>query len=317
LYGGTPFSFSGAEKITAVDYVMLKSVIAGDDVNTSVSATFYATDYRQYYWDPLTVKSLSGAPSNVSATAYEFLPNLSEGGEISGQSLEKYSLLQTGGVDLGQAPTVCASAFMNFSFYQNEFPQTSMSFLAGTYHSRNLLGGGNYIVDASGVTYESMPVVNTTYYNSNRYIHEYPGYTSNSYVNMVDIANVTIGLGDDRYGDAATTHEYISTGASYTFSPSEIIDIQNGTPVLVNLDVWGGDCFTGVQTFKVCDSTYSITNAKKWYSTTETDAPLRAKWNDIAFNNFSGIPISLPVAVKNSAQFIEVVIESEYNRYRS
>src|SRR5690606_30552998 len=60
-----PFSFSGAEKLDFVDYALMRlaaddnkisisksvDVVNGDDLNTSISGTFYALSDNQYYYN--------------------------------------------------------------------------------------------------------------------------------------------------------------------------------------------------------------------------------------------------------------------------
>jgi|GEM_PF-4223704 len=313
LCGDTPFSFTGAEALEEIDRAVLQAditdfnvaITAGDDVNTSITGTFYATDYRQYYYDPINTR-----PTLLSnkIQAYEYLPNLSTGSEIAGNTVENYALLQTGGVNLGVAPDVNAGAIVQLQFGEQEHPT---NFIVGTFNVR-ASGGNNFIVGSSGVKYST---TGTTLYNSNDYINEYPGYVNkSSYVGIVSIANIVLGLADDRYGQIQGTHEFISTGAIHTFSDSELVNVQAGSPVPITLDVWGGDCFVGAQVFKVIDSSYSLVNAPKWYTTSQTDAVMKPKWNEIFKNSGSNV-ISLPVAVGGASAFIEVVLESKYNGF--
>ncbi len=315
LYGAsTPFNFTGAEKLSVIDYALLKAKITdnsistvetGDDVQTDVVGTFYATNFNQYYFSPFSIKTLPTGLKNDPITAYKFLPNLSAGDEIAGSTLENYSILQTEGVNLGFAPTVSANAVVNVQLPLPESPTPTLAFTAGTYNIRT---GNNFIVGSSGIKYDGINVQ-----CSNRYVNKYPGYNSDSYVSIVGIANIVTGLGDDRYGRPESAFEYISTGTSYTFSPSEITNIQNKVSTPINLTVWGGDCFIGPQTFKIADSAYSITDNISWNGPSQGTAVLKSKWNGVVYHTFNGTAISFPVAVKNAAQFLEVIIESEYN----
>src|SRR5690606_17947151 len=142
-----------------------------------------------------------------------------------------------------------------------------------------------------------------------------------SYVNVAAIVNVKLGLGDDRYGDSTDLHEYISTGARYTFTEEEVASLQAGDPVVLgDIDVWGGDCFVGVHTFKICDSTYSVVNQTKNNGNSDSKADLISKWNKTLFNGFfEGSDVSIlcmPVAVENAAQYIQVVLESDFSEVR-
>src|SRR5690606_157631 len=87
-----------------------------------------------------------------------------------------------------------------------------------------------------------------------------------------------------------------------------------GDVVLGDLDVWGGDCVVSAHTFKVCDSTYSIVNQPKNNGSAQTDDDLLSKWNSTLFKTLADTSfITMPVAVENAAQYIQVVLESEYN----
>lgn len=313
LYGDTAFSFSGVEKVNVVDYALLRckdsnfnptrtpiAVVSGDDINTNVSGTFYALSNDTYYYDNTNIKA-APSPQNVSVVAYEFVLNESAGTTITGQSLFKFDNLKTQGLDFGFTPTVCAMGVAKLEYSLSDV--FSKSFIAGSLNAR---ADNGYIVGSAGPKYEPVAMLD------NKYITAYT-FSGTRWTGAVAIANITVGLADDRYGSIDTTHEFISTGASYSFSPSELTAVQASTPVLINLDVWGGDCFVGPQTFKISNSSYSVVNAPKFGGYTQNFQELTSKWNNIFFKNRAQTAISLPVPLENVGQFLELIIESEYN----
>lgn len=313
LYGDTSFSFTGAESLEPIDYALLKvnvnsfdqtrtpiAIVDGDDINTNITGTFYATTANQYYFDNVSSKSTANMTPQ-SITAYEFVANESAGTEIGGTSLFKFDNLKTQGLDFGYTPTVCAMGVVKLQTSMEEVYQHSRSFIAGTYNVRSDLG---YVVGSSGTMYQQSSQF------TNDYVNTYPGAV---YTGAVTIANVTLGLQDDRYGPAESTHEFISTGASYSFTPSELIDVQAGNPVLVDLEVFGGDCFVSQHVFKISNSSYSLVNAPKIFSISQNGPQLTSKWNNLYFTNRAGTAISLPVPLENVGQFLEVILESKYN----
>lgn len=318
MYDATPFVYTGAEKLDFVDYALLKAsidatanptkspvtVVTGDDMNTNVSGTFYALQDSQYYFNNGHAKSAI-AYTDRAVTDYEMFDNLGQPDSVSGKVCMDYESLQTGGVALGFKPNIQKSAVIKVGGSPiRDIMGTATVFAAATLIER--ANGG--LITAGGLTYES----NLT----NNYINTYSGYTNDSsYVNAVSIVNVKLGLGDDRYGELTDLHEYISTGTKYTFSTSEIATLEGGgNVVLGDLDVWGGDCFVGPHTFKIADTAYSVTNQPKNNDNYQTTEQLLSKWNDTLYKDTAGACfLCIPVAVENAAQYVQVVIESEYN----
>jgi hypothetical protein len=317
--GGTgTFTFSGSEKMDYVDYALLRlsaddetttkpeTLVIGDDVNTQITGTFYALADNQYYFDSSSSgKSIISARKNIAVVDNELFNNFGEPATLSGKSVMDYEALQTGNVTLGFKPNVQKGAVIATA--DNAFANISTSgalvFSAATL---NAYSPGGYICGSSGPRYES----NLT----NNYLTNYSGYTSNSYVTGIGIVNIKAGYGDDRYGEIDDIAEFISTGAKYTFTESEIATLEGGGSVAVDLDVWGGDCFVGPQIFKIADTAYSVTNQTKNNNAAQTTAELLSKWNNVLYKDIAGQSfLCLPVAVESAAQFIQVVIESEYN----
>lgn len=316
MYGDESFVLGGNEKLNIVDYCITKanvvdyntSVVAGDDLETKVGAVFYAVNKGDYYFDPAwSSKSIS---SNLaSITAYKTFDNLASTDSLSGKSLMNYEGLETEGITQGYKPNIQKCVVIdvpNSNGHSRDVMGNSLTFANATMNSRG--AGSVYLFGAGGPQYD--PLLSHT----NKYINEYSGFSNkSSYVQAFSISNIVNDLGDDRYGDVETQHEFISTGASYTFSTSELVDVAAGTTVNVNLEVFGGDCFVGFHTFKVSDGAYSVVNQTKASTgTTDTISNLINKWKYWFFNS-SGASICLPVGVKASSQFIQIALESEYN----
>lgn len=309
------FVYTGAEKLDFIDYALLKSSITnptradidtGDDLNTNSVGTFYATADNQYYFDSGHNKSTLTAV-NYPITDYEFFNNLGQSATVAGLNCLDYVALQTGGgLTFGFQPNIQRSSVikMNGPIVQ-DIMTTGASFSAGTL---NLYTPNGFIVGGSGPRYEASNAI------TNKYIDEYTGWTADSYVQAVSIVNVKLGLGDDRYGATTDQYDFISTGAKYTFTPSEVSTLEGGGNVSVNIDVWGGDCFVGPQIFKVADSAYSVVNQPKNNGSPQTTTQLLDKWNNTLFKDITGSAfLCIPVAIENAAQFVQVVLESEYN----
>ncbi len=323
MYGGSAFIPTGQEVIRYADFALYRGLItdftpagvfAGESSETSISGTFYSLQASDYYYDnvttgksPLRFQYVTGNRDTTLITDYEFFDNLSVGSSVSGNSVLKYNDLSTKGYTFGYEPSVSRMAVVKteLPFYIYPFPTESFPFLTGTYNS---FVPGGYIVGSSGVKYlPSYP------FGGNIYVNIYSGYSDGLPIGMIPIVNVELGLGDDRYGEVDDFHEFISTGASHTFTNAEIADLESGTPVPIDIEVWGGDCFVAPHSFKISDSTYSNVNQEKWAGSLPTTAQLIAKWPTLYKNLEGGAYLSMPVAVKNAGQVLEVVLESEYN----
>ena len=311
----TPFQYSGAEKVDFVDYALVKltydsanpaktpTVVNGDDANTNVSGTFYALANPQYYFNNGHAKSSLSA--NIPVTDYKFFDNLSQTDSVAGKSVMDYDALQTEGLDLGFKPNIQRSAVVRLGSRVLDPVEGNLTFSAATW---NAYSPGTALTSASAtLKYETNP--------TNTFVTDYATFADGSYVNIISIVNVKLGLGDDRYGKTTDLHEYISTGCKYTLTAAEVATLEGGGSVtLGDLDVWGGDCFVGPHVFKVADSAYSIINQTKNNGSPQTDDQLLVKWPNGVFKNFEDTAIlSLPVAVEGAAQYVQVVLESEYN----
>jgi hypothetical protein len=323
IYGGTPYVFSGNEKLQTIDFCITRldkeefsdaeaiAAPTGNHVNTKISGNFYALRQGDYFFDNGWVgKSISDADNQVAD--YAFIDNLSAGVILAGEKVLQYSELSTQGVPLGYEPTNQKMAVVKLTSDYTDEGSTSKTFANGTH---NAYAGNGYVFGSSGIKFET---ASTNY--SNTFVTKYSGFSENSsYVQALRIVNVINGgIGDDRYGDPEDQHEYISTGAKYSFSTLELVDVAAGNFLPITLSVYGGDCFIGYHTFKISDSTYSVVNQTKNNGSADTNANLRKFWDNILYSiPTSGVEpnpkICMPVALEKVGQFVQVFLESEYN----
>lgn len=320
IYGDKPYTYIGNESLDTIDFCICKldveefntsevGTLTGNHINTRIGGNFYALRNGDYYFDSAWVgKSISDSDNQV--TEYKFIDNLGSGITLAGYKVLQYDELQTSGVPLGYVPTNQKIAAVKTKSQFND--NVSKTFANGV---KNAYASNGYLVGSSGPRYETM---DTTI--SNKYINRYSNFSENSsYVQMLRIVNVVRGeVGDKRYGDMEAQHEYISTGAKYYFSPSELSNVAVGNSVPVNIQVWGGDCFIGYHLFKVSDSTYSVVNQTKNNGSADSNSNLRKQWDNILYSiPTSGVnpnpKICIPVALEKVSQYVQIFLESEYN----
>lgn len=316
MYDDGTFSLDGSEKLQTIDYAALRlnateysTGTAGDKLNTKIKGTFFALDAGDYYFDPAwAAKSISEAL--VPIKGYLTFKNLANSDSLNGKKVMDYASLETEGVDYGFKPQIQKCVVVDApptGSENHEIMGIKTLVFAGPGSTAAVSGGVALFSGTAGLTYEGNSSI------TNKYVTEYSNY-SNSYVQAIKIVNIVNNYGDDRYGDADTEYEFISTGASYSFSTSELTTVQAGGLLEIDIDVWGGDCFVAPHTFKVSDGAYSVVNQTKWNSPAVSDSSttLINKWSKY-FLNTSSAPISLPVGVEGAAQYVMVVLESEYN----
>lgn len=315
MYGDTPYNFSGGEELETVDFALTKHDVQdfddvsdqGNELDTDMSTNFYALAADEYVSTELDgLPALeSGCVHNTKITEYTYFDNFSNGGVVAGKFVMAYDKLLTSGVQWGYRPNVSKMAVIKLAESLDD--NHEIVFGAGT---RN-----DYISGTTGV--EIVTTETTEYDDLDNYSNEYftgaSGYDAGDHIQAIRIANiVNNNVGDDRYGDVDTNHEFISTGSVYLFTGTQVDD---NTPITVS--VWGGDCFVGYHVFKVNDRGYLVIDQKKHRSapTDEIAANAVAKYDNKFFrfgNGSTGSPISMPVGVKGAAQFIQVYLESEY-----
>lgn len=326
MYGDrTPYAFGGFEKLETVDYCIAKAhinnfetgVTAGDSLSTKISGTFASLLDGDYYFD----SGWSGKTIDARVTGiknYVFQDNLTEGQVLSGNKIMQYNQLSGVGINWGSEPKVQKNAIIETTTSVRE-PITlgGLTFANGVLNNWNPAADPQVrIVGSSGPRYQVATAI------SNGYINTYSNFTNNTnYIHAFRIANVINDIGDDRYGDVDAPHEFISTGASYFFTEAELANVQAGNQVDVDIDVFGGDCFVAAHTFKVADSAYSVVNQPKSNTPATADSfgDLSTKWGGRFYQNGQATSgdfhpvLSLPVAVESASQFIQIVLESEYN----
>lgn len=321
MYGDTPYVFSGNEKLQTIDYVATRLDVEdfsiatitdrGNHMNTKIAGNFYALRTGDYFLDSAQVgKSITDSDNQV--VDYAFIDNLASGVTLAGEKVLQYNELSTQGVQLGYEPTNQKMAVVKLTNSYDDEGATARTFANVT---KNNYAGGGLINTTGTLTFEDDTIDTGDY--TNNFITDYSGFSENSsYVQSLRIVNVVKGeIGDDRYGDPNDQHEYISTGAKYAFSTSELVDVEAGNSLPINIDVWGGDCFVGYHTFKVSDSTYSVVNQPKNNGSPETTIDLLTKWGQVFLTTTSGTDakLMLPVALEKVGQYVQVFLESEYN----
>ena len=336
MYGAAiPYQFVGNEQIQTVDYAIAKlnvanfnpnmvdsfggSIGAGDSVKTKISGTFYALSDGDYYFD--SGWSAKTIPlTKIGIKDYLFLDNLAPGTVFGGNRILDHEALAGVGVDYGATPQVQRGAIIGLAISKPEINTIGpLVFANGTLNDYTL--SANYIVGSSGPRYEEANVgISGQFLITNKYISEYSGFVNNSsYVQYFEIVNVVNNFGDDRYGTIDTPHEFISTGTSYAFNETELALVAAGSVVNISTSVFGGDCFVAPHTFKIADSAYSVVfqGKNEIPAIIDSSSITITKWGRFYYNHppggVTGAPISLPVGVQGASQFIEVVLESEYN----
>jgi len=184
---------------------------------------------------------------------------------------------------------------------------------------------GDYYGPVTGITPPGDPFVrdlgsgNITFYNGDYIRHDGTKWVSSRqgftyYSNVIEINNVINGLDDFRYGAEDEYNEFIYTGTKVVFTNAEVTNnIIPGTSLPKTVDVWGGDCVVSPHTFKVSDSTYTIVNQRKLSGNGQTPSQLGEYWDKVWLDTTDVAGLSMPVFYKNAAQYLTVVLESEYN----
>lgn len=336
LYEKSAYNFIGNEKVETVDYCLLKldheefdeSTInaysyAGNQINTKVTGTFYATSHDQYYYQGSGSFAGKSVDAVNAVVDYIAIPAGSEGTTLGGEKILTHGDLQTQGISgLSYQPTNQALSVIKLRDSFNDEGSVSRTFAAGTHNAYG--AGGGYITGSSGPKFQVVGSEATGGNYSNKYIFKYTAaaeggdtYAAGYYVQSVRIANIVRDeIGDTRYGDADTKHEFILTGTRYAFSAAELADVANAVSTPISVEVWGGDCFVNRHVFKVCDGAYSIQDQyKNNNGSTEPDAVLGNNWNGFRWNFESSTSNSIMIALglEKVSQFIEVYLESEYN----
>lgn len=318
VYENKDYSFLGCEQLDIVDFVAAKANLVnydaaitayGDDADTNIAANFYTIEDSFYYCDSGSA-GLHTITENYSIADTLYVDNYSSGDSFGGAKLLSHSDLQTDGISLGYKPNAQRGLICKLSSSIPDECSVQRIFAGGTF--RAFPNAGSYIFGSSGAVY-----INSTGYK-NDYIVSQGGFSSTVPVQQFRIANViNPNIGDTRYGDKDSQNEFISTGAKYTFTSGQLTTVAAGSPTPITLSVWGGDCFVTSHVFKVADSAYSVVNETKHTSIGAiAESTLVDRWSSIfrITGNSSGTAtLTMPVAVKGAAQYVQMFLESEYN----
>jgi hypothetical protein len=319
-YGLNTYSFEQGDKFDIVDYAFLRlnyktyqtnafETKIGNFIQTSVHGTFYATSIEDYYYSNSVDRVDPGFPNKTGDIVdFKQLDALGEGTSIQNNSVCQISNLDTpGGAVFNTLPANQVSSAVFLKSAKRD----------STIYGRSAYGV-NQLTSSSGATVEQSLYEFDVTEQTNTFCISKAAINSNTRVAIVDIANITNDLGDDRYGDPDDIHDVVFTGASYTFTASELTQIRIDGQVSKNLQVWGGDSFVTLQQVKVTDSHFSLINYEKFLGgpiIRETD--LLKKWSIQYGNKFDNSTdygphvIAMPVSLKNVSQVLSTYIESE------
>jgi hypothetical protein len=312
LYENKGYEFKGYEKLETVDCVFTS--VNAKSYNYVVSSSlveasynFYGmSDIRYFYNDTVTTSNdILNEKSSVQDAIY--VDNYSSGSTLAGAKIETYEDLQTFGVPLGYKPNVQRKLVCKLNSPFADEGAANIPFSIGN-HNAFYPGSGIYASSPFPAYYNSAGFGDPNVLNAIGF-----GDTPVQVIRIVNVVNENIG--DDRYGSTDSQRKFISTGSSYFFEAEDIEKIKKKISVSVNLDVFGGDCFVTSHVFKVSDSTYLLSNGIKFSGTgSGYNAATVAKNFDVSYKiGSSESCISMPVAAKGLAQFVQVILESEYN----
>jgi hypothetical protein len=299
-----PFEPLNGLSIRAVDAVALQAYISdlaqsvlpdGNRTDTNVATTVFAVKSGDYFFDGNHNGSKTLTYATPKITDYTFFDNYNDGKTFVGLNVLTYNNLSTPGVVFGG--------------------------LAANTQRCGVIHVDEKVTQLSrSLTFASSPTfyTETTTDNalSDTFVITGDGVAPN-YVDVVPIVNIERGLADDRYGKITDKQEYIYTGTMVVFTEAELADVEAGAAVPKTVDVWGGDCIVSPHLFKITDTTYAVTNQKKFnssytYSDLSPDS-LRSKWDRVFLSFGNNTVLSIPIALEGCAQYIQVVLESEYN----
>jgi hypothetical protein len=141
-------------------------------------------------------------------------------------------------------------------------------------------------------------------------------------ISAIEIINVERELDDLRYGDAEDELAFQFTGAGHVFTDAELTTVEAGGSLPIdNIAVYGGDCFVGLHTFKITDSTYVLTDPEKeadGSGTAGTPTSQTDKWGwyfdkEAKADKYKGEDVSRPYPLRGVSQTVTVLLESEIN----
>jgi hypothetical protein len=324
--GNTKYDYPGTGdnlQLELIDAAMLKlnltvhgnyasgSYGEGDYVETTVHGNLYATAAPQYYnsgSQTTTLESIfgnnpfgkireckhidTGDTSTLIITPRQTGDGTNTEGKDITSSIMDYASLEVEGAQNEEGyratPQECfflvtEDTFMDITKFSYNTSNTEVT------NTVAFTGNGS----GSNLSYPAKHIIHTNQFSAT-------GQDTAS-VAIVNVTNKNIDNG--RYGDIDQYHEFISTGAYK--------DVDGLTSTTI--DVWGGDCYIGLYTFKLTDRTYSIPSATRASAGTD-DANVLLKWKRQYDTGWSGHDDWLrPVGLNGVAQTISIWLESEVN----
>lgn len=306
MYENNAYSFAGNEQISTVDAAITRLYMSrfdsdlnlpAESINNSVSGTFFASLNNDYYWNAgAGVKPvLRNIDDDLPIVGNAAFDNFGEGSVVGGTMVWDKTKLETGGIPMG-VPM-----------------ETQRSVVVAMSKSREVIGGPSGL---PGLTFASgVPVYASHtfgFLNNNTYPFTSSGLAA-SYINAIEIVNITTNKTDTRYGGQSDFNEYIFTGTKVVFSPSELLDVQASVAVPKTVDIWGGDCVVSPHTFKIADTAYAMINQQKADVVGGLSSNTLVQHFGRTWLNSGGAGIIMPVPIKNASQYLTVVLESEYH----
>lgn len=318
----------------AVQLTGLSTVSLNMDINksedSSVSGSFFASRNNDYYYNYGNSKTnvlesyftVRGASDTIQG--FTSIDNYSSGAFLSGYNISDYDKLTTNGVQFGYKPNSLRSGFITLDKpikplvdYDPLLPHSS-----GT--PENIYATSNY--DSHAPSGYSAPKIDIASVGSSDVSFSTNGGLYSNLVNMIEIVNIRRGLSDNRYGNDSDFSEYIYTGTKVVFSDIELNTVTSAGSLPKTVDVWGGDCIVSPHTFKVSDSIYTLAGFISYKNEPLFIPPNYAYLDAVKTNRkfnkaylwLTSLPgvvnsIGIPIAVKNAAQYLTVVLESEYH----
>lgn len=296
-YAFTRLSFNSYQTNTFVSNV-------GHFIQTSVAGTFTSLFYNDYYYsnsatrpDPIGVNKTGTIEGYADIDAY------GEGTQLSGLSVCEVSRLEA-----------------QNSYRYNSKPNNQRM---GVFKLK--APKEDIAINASLSSNSGFSVISSIYESgranmSNVFCVSKVVLGATDRVNIIETVNIVNDLDDFRYGDVEDLHDMVFTGACHVFNDSELADVQTDGDRQITLNIYGGDCFVSVHSFKLTDSHYGVINAEKnGAGGTLTRLNLARRWDAFFYNRFwkSGVEgdgvIQMPVPYKNVSQVLMLYLESEVN----
>lgn len=311
IYDNNPTLFSGSEVSSLEDIILCKAYkkrlevttpAGAPNISTNITVSNFTTDNEFRYYD----HGHSGIktdfrPTAISITNNKSFDNYNEGDFLAGIKVNDYSLFKTGNVNFGANGNVHKQTVVDYN-------TTNIGEGAGSSVPTFTGGSPTFI---STTTYNGYNALDTYAYDGDYYSTPNPALLS-FYGNILEIANISNNLSDDRYGKVDSENEYLYTGTKVVFTNAEQVSIKSGAAVKKTVDVWGGDCIVSSHTFKISNVVPVTNNQPKFTSGGLSLAGGINTWDKIWLTDNGSAYFNMPVMVKGP-QYLTVLLESEFN----